>query len=68
MTGYNQGQDNPNAKLTSEDVAEIRAMIEAEIATWGDLPKGIKAALARRYGVSEPTIARIANSHGWKGE
>ena len=46
------------AKLTLKQVREIRRILEYEPISY--------AALARRYGVSAPTISQIANYQTWR--
>jgi AraC-like DNA-binding protein len=46
------------AKLTLKQVREIRRMLEYEPISY--------AALARRFGLSEPTISQIANYQTWR--
>lgn len=53
-----RGEKNPAAKLRPVDVARIRDLMM-------DAPFGRQAALAREYGVSGPTIARIVKRRGW---
>jgi transcriptional regulator with XRE-family HTH domain len=48
----------PRAKLTLKQVREIRRILEYEPISY--------AALARRYGVSAPTISQIANYQTWR--
>ena len=46
------------AKLTPNQVREIRRILATEPVSY--------AALARRFGVSEPTISQIANYQTWR--
>lgn len=55
-----KGSDNPKAKLTDEQVEEIKRIYQK-----GHRVYGINA-LARRYGVSTFPIACIVNETGWK--
>ena len=53
---YPKGEKHPSAKLTSEDVIEIRQEIE----------EGTKYAyLGYKYGVSTQTIGKIAKRQKW---
>jgi hypothetical protein len=52
-----RGELHPLAKLTAEDVAEIRAAPRT---------RGTGLALSRRFGVSPPTISRIRNGGLWR--
>lgn len=52
------GASNPNARLTSEQVAEIRAQSRAGVS---------RSELARRFGVGTSTVSRIALGQAWKG-
>lgn len=52
-TADQRGQANGNAKLTDEQVAEIRARYTAA--------RGQQSALAREFGVGQPQIWRIVN-------
>ncbi|MEV5184213.1 helix-turn-helix domain-containing protein [Streptomyces werraensis] len=52
-----RGSRNGEAKLTEQQVAEIRTR-----AAQGDL----QSVLAAEYGVSRPTISRIVNREGWR--
>lgn len=57
---YPSGEDNYNAKLTWEKVAEIRNKY---------IPfKYSRVKLAREYGVAEGSIQRILNGKGWRLE
>ena len=56
------GERRASAKLTSEQVAEIRQTYER-----GCLGRGAKS-LARKYGVSDVTIRRIISGRKWKHE
>ena len=49
---------NHRAKLTPNQVREIRRILATEPVSY--------AALARRFGVSEPTISQIANYQTWR--
>jgi hypothetical protein len=49
------GEGNPNAKLTVDDVAEIREMLAHE-STY---------VIARRFKVAQSTIMRIKNGTSW---
>ena len=51
------GEDHPQAKLTAQQVAEIRAH---------NTPGQGTAALARQYGVSEGTMSNILHGRTWK--
>jgi hypothetical protein len=53
----NRGEDRPAAKLTEEQVRQIRML--------SDLGE-TRALLARRYGVTTTVIRRIANREGWR--
>jgi DNA invertase Pin-like site-specific DNA recombinase len=46
------------AKLTAAQVREIRRMVAEEPVSY--------AAIARRFGVSAPTISQIANYRTWR--
>lgn len=54
------GEQNPNAKLTIEQVAEIRRVFVLGSKTHGAGP------LARKYGVAYPTILRAVRGLSWK--
>lgn len=51
------GEASPRSKLTSENVVEIRTLLAQ------GLPQ---AAIARKFGVRQPTIARINTGKYWK--
>ncbi|MDX3237223.1 hypothetical protein PV392_16395 [Streptomyces sp. ME03-5709C] len=53
-----RGEDNGNAELTESDVREIRRLADARAAS--------QRALARMYGVSQPTISQIVTRKTWK--
>lgn len=55
------GENHGHSKLTVEQVAEIRAA-----APHGRFPRGVRKALARKYGVSGMTIFQIASGRTWK--
>ncbi len=55
-----KGENVPWAKLTDEQVREIRSRYEYNSTTNGAY------ALARDFGVSQPTIARILDGRTWK--
>lgn len=55
---YSKGQDNHASKLTLEQAREIFFTPES---------RGVGAALARAYGVSETVICGIRNGSRWKG-
>src|SRR5262249_36309855 len=55
-----RGATNANAKLSDEQVREIKAAL----ATGG--ARGYRARLARRYGVNGSIITRIADGRMWK--
>ncbi len=52
------GSDHQNAKLSEEDVAEIRRLYKGQ--------RGQMVDLARRYGVGKTTIRRIIDRESWK--
>ena len=51
------GEDHPSAKLTENDVANIRQMLKH-----GVLQKDI----ARKYGISQPSVSNIARETRWR--
>jgi len=53
----NRGEARPQAKLTEEQVRQIRGLAEL-----GEAPK----LLARRYGVTTTVIRRIISGHAWR--
>lgn len=53
-----QGEDSPNAKLTEQDVREIRRRLASS-------PRPTYRGLARELGVSKTTIARIDRRKSW---
>lgn len=55
-----RGERNSKHKLTEEQVLEIRRIYKK-----GDLKYG-QSALAKRYGVSHPSIASIVKNETWK--
>lgn len=54
------GEDNPSAKLSKNDVAEIRALYKR-----GDKNNGT-VGLGKRYGVSNVMIGNIVRGKNWK--
>lgn len=52
-----RGSHNGSAKLTEADIPEIRAALAR---------RELQSVVARRYGVSEPTIARIRKGENWR--
>lgn len=54
---HHRGDEHPLAKLSSVDVAEIRASFTGRF--------GQKAELARRFGVSQTQIANVLNGKHW---
>jgi hypothetical protein len=57
-----KGEDNGGAKMTEEQVQEIRAIVKGRR---GGL-YGIRAKLAAKYGVSTGAISMAANGHTWR--
>lgn len=60
MSGYARGEDNGRAKLSCDDVAEIRAL--------AGLPRGSRPShevIAARFGVSQVQVSRIARGARW---
>ena len=57
------GEDNGRAKLTKQEVVEIRAKYRPD-ATWWN-PTGGARTLAREFGVSDRTIKRIIKREIW---
>jgi hypothetical protein len=55
-----RGAENGNAKLTDAEVLEIKAALA------GDARRGLRAALATKYGVDRSIITRIADGRMWK--
>lgn len=62
------GSKNPNAKLTAEQVAEIRRRrAEVEPGTWA--PKADRyASLAAEFGVAKRTVIAIVTGDAWRSE
>lgn len=56
MSRSRKGEDNPNAKLTADDVATIRTLLEQGHSTM---------TIARRYGVGQTTIMAIKQGKSW---
>lgn len=56
--GYQDGTENPNAKLTEGEVREIRGTYASEQIS--------QRALASRYGISQMTISLIVNGKRWQ--
>jgi AraC-like DNA-binding protein len=54
-----RGEKNNLAKLTDDQVREMRALHVPRSHEWG------RNALARRFGVSETTVDRIINHEMW---
>ena len=54
------GESNPSAKLTEQQVKEIRSLYKPHCRTNGS------RALARRYGVEKSTVLRAATGQDWK--
>lgn len=52
--GFRTGEKHPKAKLSEGDIRAIRASTDSD------------AVLAKRYGVSTPTIWRIKTRKIWK--
>jgi len=59
QTPYNQGEANPNARLTLAVVGEIRRMR-------GDGMTCLQCAL--KFGVAESTVSRLSANKTWKPE
>ena len=57
-TYFRKCQDHPYAKLTNEQVTEIRTLYEAGGITQKEL--------AKRYGVSISQICKIVNGYYWR--
>lgn len=55
--GFNKGEQHPEAKLTDENVKEIRKAYREGNITQKELGK--------RYGVTQASICRILNGHSW---
>lgn len=53
-----RGTKNPAAKLTADNVTEIRRLLVGA-------PRGTKTLLARRFGVTRTAIHLIAVGHNW---
>ena len=58
-TNRRRGEDNPAAKLTAEDVADIRAKWSSG---W------TQTEIARQYGVRQAHISRIVNNKIWRNQ
>lgn len=56
-----KGQSNPKAKLSPDDVAEIRLLYFGN----GTGKRGNAGKLARRFGVTVTTIQRVAKMEAW---
>lgn len=54
---FESGEKNPKAKLTSEDVKEIKTLVAS-----GQLQKDV----ASKFGVTQPIISDIVNGKIWK--
>lgn len=60
-TSPKAGELHPQAKLTANDVREIRQLLSARPA-----PMPLKRTVARRFGVSPHTVENIIYRHSWK--
>ena len=57
-TMYRKGEEHPNAKLTADDVREIRRLYATTYIT--------QVELCKRYGISKSQIGRIVNNWCWE--
>jgi hypothetical protein len=62
---YKRGSQLPQAKLTEEDVANIRALIRHRDALLAEAKTLRNVDLAEKFGVARATIDKIAYCGGW---
>jgi hypothetical protein len=64
-TKVKRGSQLPWAKLTEDDVALIRAMVDEREATKARLRDVTNAKIAEKFGVHVRTIDRVTTGEGW---
>ena len=51
-----EGAKNPRAKISDDDVREIRRMLDHKIAQWR---------IAQRFGISQQMVSNINRKYNW---
>jgi predicted XRE-type DNA-binding protein len=65
LANYKRGTELPHAKLTEEDIVNIRALVEHRSTLLTEARTLSNAALAEKFGVSRSTINKIAMGETW---